>query len=283
MEKAETISDLRRFIKSARGSGKTIGLVPTMGYLHEGHLALVRAARQAVDFVVVSIFVNPAQFGPGEDFERYPRDLKRDETLLFEQETDLLFYPQVDEMYPPGYQTYVEVRGGSDLLCGAFRPGHFVGVATVVLKLFNQVQPARAFFGEKDAQQLLVIKKMVKDLDLDMEVIGVPTVREADGLAMSSRNVYLSEVERAAAPVVYRGLSRGRTLIEKGEKDPQKVRAEILNELSREPLIKLQYLELVSQEDFQPLSEIKGPVLAALAAFLGKTRLIDNFMLEVKE
>jgi len=283
MEKAETISDLRRFIKSARGSGKTIGLVPTMGYLHEGHLALVRAARQVVDFVVVSIFVNPAQFGPGEDFERYPRDLKRDETLLFEQETDLLFYPQVDEMYPLGYQTYVEVRGGSDLLCGAFRPGHFVGVATVVLKLFNQVQPARAFFGEKDAQQLLVIKKMVKDLDLDMEVIGVPTVREADGLAMSSRNVYLSEVERAAAPVVYRGLSRGRTLIEKGEKDPQKVRAEILNELSREPLIKLQYLELVSQEDFQPLSKIKGPVLAALAAFLGKTRLIDNFMLEVKE
>jgi len=278
---AKTIKEVRDIIKKEKSKGKTIGFVPTMGYLHEGHLSLVRRAKEETDFVVVSIFVNPLQFGPKEDFKEYPRDLERDIKLLEEVKADLLFAPEVEEMYPPGYKTYVEVTEITDVLCGASRPGHFKGVTTVVAKLFNIVKPDKAFFGQKDAQQVAVIKKMVKDLNMDLEIVPVPTVREEDGLAMSSRNVYLNTEERKAAPILYKSLQRAKELIEKGEKNSTTILKEMEEMISKEPLAKIDYIEIVDGETLKRKDKVEGNILIALAVKIGRTRLIDNIQMEV--
>lgn len=281
MNIAKTIKEVRDIIKKEKSKGKTIGFVPTMGYLHEGHLSLVRRAKEETDFVVVSIFVNPLQFGPKEDFKEYPRDLERDIKLLEEVKADLLFAPEVEEMYPPGYKTYVEVTEITDVLCGASRPGHFKGVTTVVAKLFNIVKPDKAFFGQKDAQQVAVIKKMVKDLNMDLEIVPVPTVREEDGLAMSSRNVYLNTEERKAAPILYKSLQRAKELIEKGEKNSTTILKEMEEMISKEPLAKIDYIEIVDGETLKRKDKVEGNILIALAVKIGRTRLIDNIQMEV--
>jgi len=261
--------------------GKTIGFVPTMGALHEGHLSLVRAAKKDNDIVVVSIFVNPLQFGPREDFERYPRDLEGDSEKLREEGVDILFFPDMREMYPSDFRTYVEVQGLSEKLCGAFRPGHFRGVATVVTKLFNIVKPSRAYFGAKDYQQTVIIKRLVNDLNMDIEVIVCPTVREPDGLAMSSRNLYLNPEERRAALVIYRTLQEVAGLIKKGEKNPEVLKMHALNALGSEPLVSsIDYAGIYDPESLEEVSEIKGRVLIAIALRIGQTRLIDNIMVE---
>lgn len=281
MKIAKTIKEVRDIIRKERNSGKTIGFVPTMGYLHGGHLSLVRKAKEETDFVVVSIFVNPLQFGPKEDFKEYPRNLNRDIKLLEEVKADLLFAPETEEMYPPGYKTYVEVTEITDVLCGASRPGHFKGVTTVVTKLFNIVKPDKAFFGQKDAQQVAVIKKMVKDLNMDIEIVPVPIVREEDGLAMSSRNVYLNPEERKAAPILYKSLQRAKELIEKGEKNSSTILKEMEEMILKEPLAKIDYIEIVDGETLKRKDKIEGNVLIALAVKIGKTRLIDNIQMEV--
>jgi len=261
--------------------GKTIGFVPTMGALHEGHLSLLRAAKKDNDIVVVSIFVNPLQFGPGEDFERYPRDLEGDSEKLRKEGVDILFFPDMREMYPSDFRTYVEVEGLSEKLCGAFRPGHFRGVATVVTKLFNIVKPSRAYFGAKDYQQTVIIKRLVNDLNMDIEVIVCPTVREPDGLAMSSRNLYLNPEERRAALVIYRTLQEVAGLIKKGEKNPEVLKMHALKALGSEPLVSsIDYAGIYDPESLEEVSEIKGRVLIAIALRIGQTRLIDNIMVE---
>lgn len=254
----------------------TIAFVPTMGYLHEGHLSLVRLARSMADRVVVSIFVNPLQFGPSEDYQIYPRDPEKDLALLEKEGVDIVFMPDAEEMYPEGYQTYVEVTELTKGLCGAFRPGHFKGVTTVVLKLFNIVKPHKAIFGEKDYQQLKVIQQMVKDLNLDIEIISHPTVREEDGLAMSSRNTYLSEEERRSALSLYQSLKLAERLILGGERNVQRIKELIRDYIEKFPHTKVQYIEIVDPETLKPVNEIKKDVLIALAVFVGKTRLIDN-------
>ncbi len=276
MEVFERIADLRAWRRAGAGS---LGLVPTMGYLHAGHLALVERARGENDRVVVSIFVNPTQFGPQEDFNRYPRDLERDLALLREARVDAVFAPSVAEMYPPGFATYVEVGDVTERLEGAARPGHFRGVATVVTKLFNIVQPDRAYFGQKDAQQLVVIRKMVADLAIPVEVVAVPTVREPDGLALSSRNVYLSPEERRAAVALSQSLFAARDRFQAGERDAEALRETVRALVAREPLVRLEYVSVADPETLEELSTVGDRALVSLAARVGATRLIDNVLL----
>lgn len=278
MRVVRTLADMRQARAALPGS---VGLVPTMGYLHDGHLSLVRRARSECDHVVVSIFVNPAQFGPHEDYQRYPRDEARDLALLEGEAVDLVFMPSAEEMYPPGFCTWVEVRGPlAEVLEGASRPGHFRGVATVVLKLFNLVQPHRAYFGEKDAQQLRVVRRMVADLDVPVEIVACPTVREPDGLAMSSRNVYLSKEQRGQALALPRCLELARRLIvDEGVRDAAAVRARLTEFLRCSPGVELDYVSLSHPETLEEVERIEGPVLVLLAARVGPARLIDNALI----
>lgn len=274
-----TVKEMREFSQGARSRRLTVGLVPTMGYFHEGHLALMRRAKEASDVVVVSVFVNPLQFGDGEDYGRYPRDLERDVSLAREAGVDAIFHPSVEEMYPQGFATYVEVEGLTECLCGLSRPGHFRGVATVVAKLFNIVRPDKAFFGWKDAQQVLVIRRMVEDLNMDLEIVAVPTVREEDGLAMSSRNVYLSPEERRAATVLPRSLEAARRAYESGERDAGRLVELVRGIIAAEPRAQADYVEIRSIPDLKPITKLGGPALLALAVRFGATRLIDNVVL----
>jgi pantoate--beta-alanine ligase len=273
MKVVETIAELRKLRLKLP---KPIGFVPTMGYLHQGHLSLVKQARAENPSVVVSIFVNPTQFGPQEDFTRYPRDTKRDLALLEKEKVDLAFMPTAEEMYPTGFDSWVEVGKLAERLEGASRPGHFRGVATVVAKLFNIVQPDRAYFGQKDAQQLIVIKKMASDLDMHLEVIAVPTVREPDGLAMSSRNTYLNAEERKQATVLYQALKLAQKLYTGGEKDARVIRQQMTVLIDKQPLAKIDYISIANAETLDELDKIKPPALVSLAVRIGKTRLIDN-------
>lgn len=280
MRVIETITGMKAFIKETKEKGKSIGMVPTMGALHEGHLTLMRQACETCDVVVATIFVNPTQFGPGEDFQSYPRDLSGDREQVASAGVDVLFHPQVAEMYPQGYATFVNVRGITEKLCGASRPGHFQGVATVVLKLINLIQPDRAFFGQKDAQQVLVIRRMIQDLNLDTAIEMVPIVRESDGLAKSSRNVYLSAEEREAALVLSRSLKKAEQAVSNGERSIGRLKDLVKNEIAAERLVAVDYIEIYGYPDLQPVEELRGQVLLALAVKIGKTRLIDNSILE---
>lgn len=282
MKTLTRVAEMQVAAAGARGLGRHIGFVPTMGALHEGHLSLVRAARERSDFTVVSLFVNPAQFGPGEDYRSYPRNLEADGRRLAEAGVDLLFAPTVEEIYPADFQTSVLVQRASEPLCGRFRPGHFRGVATVVLKLLNIVQPHVAFFGRKDAQQCVVIQQLVRDLNLPIEVVVCPIVREPDGLALSSRNAYLSAEERRAACVLYRSLARARELIEAGERSAQAIKLEMQAILEKEPGARIDYVELVDAQTVQPAERVAGRILIALAVWIGSARLIDNLVVEEK-
>ncbi len=276
MKTVTKVSDLRNAVAGFRERGQRVGFVPTMGALHAGHLALVGHARRNAGKVVVSVFVNPKQFGPGEDFERYPRDLEADAEKLREEGVDLLFAPAVDEMYPAGFATTVHVAGVSEGMEGARRPGHFDGVATVVARLLGLVLPDVAVFGQKDAQQCAVVMRLVKDLGLPVEVLVAPTVRESDGLAMSSRNAYLSPEERKAAPALFRALLVAQLVHELGEKKPEKVLKSLRLALETEPLLTLDSVDLVDAATMRPVEKIDRPVLLAAAVKLGRTRLIDN-------
>jgi pantoate--beta-alanine ligase len=277
MQVIETIAEMRQWRRQVKG---TVGFVPTMGYLHEGHLSLARRARTENDAVAVSIFVNPTQFGPTEDLKSYPRDIERDLAML-EPLTDAVFMPPAAEMYPPGYDSWVEVKGITEILEGAARPGHFRGVATVCAKLFNIVQPDSAYFGAKDAQQVAVIKKMVADLDMPLEIVVCPTLREADGLAMSSRNTYLNAEERRAAGVLYRSLTLARERWGAGESSAGKIRREMTALIRREPLAKIDYISIADASTLQEISgQTRAPALVSMAVWIGKTRLIDNVVLE---
>ena len=258
----------------------TVGFVPTMGYLHEGHLALVKQARLENSTVVVSIYVNPAQFGPREDFGAYPRDLNRDLELLRKEGVDIVLVPSDAEMYPPEFSSWVDVERVTERLEGASRPEHFRGVATVVAKLFNIVQPSRAYFGQKDAQQVVVIKRMVADLNMGIEIVVVPTVRESDGLAMSSRNIHLSSRERQAATILFKALTLARQLRQDGEKDAGKIRRQMTAVIQNEPLAQIDYVSIADAETLEELNLIDRPALASSAVRIGKTRLIDNVPLE---
>jgi len=277
----KTVGQMKALSREWRRDGKRIGFVPTMGYLHEGHLSLVRSSKARSDITVVSIFVNPTQFGPNEDFKKYPRDLEKDAAYLKTMGVDCLFHPGAGEVYPPGFRTFVEVPGLQDRLCGRSRPGHFRGVATVVLKLFDIVSPDFAFFGAKDAQQVLIIRRMAADLDLDVEVVTCPIVREADGLALSSRNAYLTTAERKAALVLSRGLVWAERAVAAGERDTAKLVGGIRSVIEAEPLARIDYVEAVDPETLEPVVEIRGQILLALAVFIGSTRLIDNVRLSV--
>jgi pantoate--beta-alanine ligase len=276
MKVIEKIADMRQARKSLAGS---VGFVPTMGYLHEGHLSLVKKAEEENQAVVVSIFVNPTQFGPKEDFKSYPRDIKRDLTML-EPLTDIVFMPSAKEMYPEKYDTWVEVKGITDYLEGAVRPGHFRGVSTVVAKLFNIVEPTRSYFGQKDAQQVAVIKKMVADLNMNTEVVACPTVRETDGLAMSSRNTYLNKEQRQSSAVLYRALTLAQDLFAKGERDSGVIRREMTELIEKEPLADIDYISVADAGTLKEIHRIKTTALVSMAVKFGKTRLIDNIMLE---
>ena len=280
MEICSTIDAVRKQVKEWKREGLTIGFVPTMGYLHEGHRSLMEAARKENDKVVVSIFVNPMQFGPTEDLESYPRDLQKDATLCEGVGVDLIFHPEPEEMYPEGFCSYVDMNGLTTELCGKSRPIHFRGVQTVVLKLFHIVTPDNAYFGQKDAQQLAVIRHMVNDLNFNLEVVGCPIIREEDGLAKSSRNTYLSPEERQAALILSKSLNRGQELIEAGEKDAAVIKKAITEMIETEPLAKIDYVELVDWNTLEPVEKIEGPVLNAIAVYIGKTRLIDNHIYE---
>lgn len=281
MHTIRTVDEVRTIVSAARRDGAVIGFVPTMGYLHEGHLSLIRRARSECGFVVTSVFVNPMQFGPREDFASYPRDLHRDAELAGVAGSDLLFTPEAGEVYPPGFTTRVEVAGLSNVLCGASRPGHFRGVTTVVARLFNLVRPDRAYFGQKDAQQLVIVRRMVRDLAMDVEVVSVPTVRETDGLAMSSRNVYLSPEERVRALALHRALEEARRLIEAGARNAKTVRAAMDQHIRGESGVRLEYAEVTDAETLQPLKTLRGRILLVVAARVGRARLIDNLVLEV--
>jgi len=273
-----SVAGMQEASRKTRGRG-TIGLVPTMGALHEGHLSLVRAAREICDSVVVSIFVNPAQFGPHEDFERYPRALQSDVDQLEREGVASVFAPSVEEMYPDGESTFIEVSGVGDRLDGRSRPGHFRGVATVVAKLFNIVMPDLAFFGQKDAAQVAVLRAMVRDLNFPLKLMICPTVRERDGLALSSRNRYLTDAQRAQARVLYRALLAAQTEAVGGARDAAELRGVMLHELEREPGVRIDYAEVVDPDTLLPVEDIGRGVLLAVAAWVGKTRLIDNLLL----
>ena len=268
--------------KLRREEDRTIGLVPTMGALHDGHLSLVREARRMCDVVVVSVFVNPAQFGPGEDFQRYPRDLTKDTTLLADYNVEYIFAPSVEEIYPKGFSTYVTVEGLSEQLEGAVRPGHFRGVATVLTVLFNTVRPDFAFFGQKDAQQTLIVKRLVRDLAFDTEIVVLPTIRDSSGLALSSRNAYLNADERRAAAILYRALSQAKESYVEGERNARRLAETVRAQIEAEPRARLQYVSITDAETMEKLEQISDdrPVLIAIAAHLGNTRLIDNIVLQ---
>jgi len=276
-----TVDEMKRLTRAWRAEKRRLGFVPTMGYLHEGHLSLVRESKRRTDVTIVSIFVNPTQFGPNEDFKKYPRDLAKDSAYLEGAGVDALFYPDASEIYPPGYRTYVEVKGLEDRLCGRSRPGHFRGVATVVLKLFDIVAPDQAFFGAKDAQQVLIIKRMAGDLNLDVEVVTCPLVREPDGLALSSRNAYLGPDERKAALVLSASLRWADKAAGAGERDAVRLISGIRSILGAEPLARVDYVEAVDPETLEPVADLHDGVLVALAVFIGSTRLIDNFRLKI--
>ena len=273
----KTIQEIRALRQKLSG---TVGFVPTMGFLHEGHLALVKRARIENSAVIVSIYVNPTQFGPREDFGAYPRELERDLELLRKEGVDIVFVPSDEEMYPPEFSSWVDVEKVTERLEGASRPGHFRGVATIVAKLFNIVQPSRAYFGQKDAQQAVVIKRVVADLNLGIEIVVVPTVRESDGLAMSSRNIYLSPGERQAATILFKALTLARQLRQGGEKDAGKIRRQVTSLIQKEPLAQIDYVSIADAETLEELNLIDRPALASLAVRIVKTRLIDNMPLE---
>ena len=274
------INDVRNQVKEWKKQGLTVGFVPTMGYLHEGHESLIKKASEENDKVVVSIFVNPMQFGPKEDLASYPRDLERDSEVCEKAGTDLIFHPENEEMYFNDFSTFVDMNGLTKGLCGKSRPIHFRGVCTVVTKLFNIVSPDRAYFGEKDAQQLAVIKRMVRDLNIDIEIIGCPIIREEDGLAKSSRNTYLNEEERKAALILSKAVFLGKKMVEDGETSAAAVKEAMIKKIESEPMAKIDYVEAVDGLSMQPVEEIKAPVLVAMAVYIGKTRLIDNFIVE---
>ncbi len=276
----KSIEEMKKVIKKEKQIGKSVGFVPTMGYLHEGHISLIRCSKKDNNITVVSIFVNPIQFGENEDLDRYPRDIERDYKICMEEGVDYVFYPSYEEMYPEDFSTYVEVKGLTEGLCGAFRPGHFRGVTTVVTKLFNIVNPDRAYFGKKDYQQYRVIKKMVSDLNMDVEVIGCPLIREKDGLAMSSRNKYLSKEERESSLSLSKALFKAKEMFENGEKDPQKIKKMIEEIILSYPLVKeIQYIEIVDPETLKPKKRLEKGDIIALAVYVGNTRLIDNIEL----
>lgn len=272
------IKKIQEYVSQAKKAGKTIGFVPTMGALHEGHLSLIRQAGKENDVVVVSIFVNPTQFGPKEDYKKYPRPLAKDTRLAKSAGADVIFNPSAAEMYPAGYQTYVEVGKITKVLCGTSRPGHFRGVATVVNKLFNAVPADKAYFGQKDYQQVQVIKQMVKDLNIAVQVVTCPIIREQDGLAMSSRNQYLNAEERKSAICLYEALKVAKAMIKSRIKDTSKIKKEIRNIVESNLLAKVDYIEIVNAETLEPIKMIKGKVVIALAVYVGKTRLIDNMV-----
>ena len=275
----ETIEDMRAACRAARNSGRRLGFVPTMGALHEGHLSLIRAAKADCDIVAASIFVNPTQFGPNEDLARYPRDFGRDRDLLEKEGVELLFAPSVEEMYPAGAETWVTVEELSGKLDGRSRPGHFRGVTTVVAKLFHIVEPDAAFFGQKDAAQLAIIRRMVRDLRFPVEIVAGAIVRESDGLAMSSRNFYLDSAQRQQALVLYRALMRVKTLWEAGERDAAALADAGREELAGEKLVRLDYFEIVDPENLDPVKNLAAGALVAVAAYVGSTRLLDNILL----
>ncbi len=279
MDVLETIEQMRSACQAAKRGGKRLGFVPTMGALHEGHLSLVRAAKARCDVVAASIFVNPTQFGPHEDFSKYPRSFERDRGLLENEGVELLFAPSVEEMYPGGAVTFVAVEGLSERLCGKSRPGHFRGVTTVVSKLFHIMQPDLAFFGQKDAAQVAIIRRMVRDLNLGVEIVACPIGRETDGLAMSSRNAYLSPQERKTALALSRSLAQVKRLFEQGERCTAKLGAAGKQVFAEEPSVRLDYLEIVNPETLEPVEHISDPALVGVAAFVGSTRLIDNVVL----
>ncbi len=281
MEILRTVEDMQRFADRVRQRGRTIGFVPTMGYLHEGHVSLVHIARRHADVVVVSIFVNPTQFGPGEDFESYPRDFERDRRMVAAAGADCLYCPDADEMYPPGYQTTVCVREVTRNLCGLSRPAHFEGVATVVAKLFNAVKPQYAVFGQKDFQQLVVIKRMVRDLNMDIDIIGAPIVREPDGIAMSSRNKYLGTAERQAARCLSRALDAVRSRADEGERSAQALISLARGIISAEPLGRIDYVKVCDAVTLQDVERLEREAVMAVAVFFEKARLIDNTILHV--
>ncbi len=273
--------EMQKLSFDLRSKGKKIVFVPTMGYFHEGHLSLMRWGRKQGDVLIVSLFVNPTQFGPNEDLSRYPRDLERDIALAEKERVDILFVPRAEDMYSDDHSSWVEVKGLSEVLCGKSRPGHFRGVCTVVCKLFNIVQPHIAVFGEKDWQQLKIIQKMVKDLNIPVKVVGRPIVREKDGLAMSSRNTYLSSEERKEATNIYKGLELARSLVKEGILDREELLTRVKNFYREKiPSGKIDYVELVHPERLQPIEKIEGKALLAVAIFIGKARLIDNILLE---
>ena len=278
MKIVSTVEEVRAEVKRWREEGLTVGLVPTMGYLHEGHKSLIDKAVEQNDKVVVSVFVNPIQFGPTEDLATYPRDLQRDSVLCENAGADLIFHPEKEDMYFDDFCTYIDMENLTKGLCGKTRPTHFRGVCTVVGKLFNIVQPDRAYFGQKDAQQLAVIRRMVRDLNFNLEIIGCPIVREEDGLAKSSRNTYLSPEERQAATILHKGLTKGEELVRGGEKNAATVVNAIREVIETEPLAKIDYVEMVDFDNIQPVETIEGTVLTAVAVYIGKTRLIDNFI-----
>ncbi len=281
MEITGSIREVRAQVKEWRRQGLTVGLVPTMGYLHEGHRSLIDRAVAENDRVVVSDFVNPIQFGVNEDLATYPRDIEADKRLCGEAGAHLIFHPEAEEMYAPDFSTYVEMQKVSEGLCGRTRPTHFRGVCTVVCKLFHIVMPDRAYFGQKDAQQMAVIRRMVRDLDMDIQIVGCPIIREADGLAKSSRNTYLNKEEREAALVLSKAVFHGESMMKNGERDAEAVLAAMRELIESEPLARIDYVEMVDADSIQPLTKAAGNVLVAMAVYIGNTRLIDNFILEV--
>lgn len=281
MEITGEIDEVRKQVKEWRRQGLSVGLVPTMGYLHEGHKSLIDKAVAENDKVVVSDFVNPIQFGVNEDLATYPRDIEADKRLCEQAGADLIFHPEPEEMYAPDFSTFVEIQKVSERLCGKTRPTHFRGVCTVVCKLFHIVVPDKAYFGQKDAQQLAVIRRMVRDLNIDIEIVGCPIIREEDGLAKSSRNTYLNQEERKAALVLSKAVFHGENMMKNGERDADTILTEMRKLIEAEPLAKIDYVEMVDADSIEPLAKAEGRVLTALAVYIGKTRLIDNFIMEV--
>lgn len=281
MNIVKTIQEVRGSVKAWRTEGLCVGFVPTMGYLHEGHQSLIRKAAEENDRVVVSIFVNPMQFGDKRDLETYPRDLNKDSILCEAAGADLIFHPEAEEMYGRSFSTFVDMADLTDELCGRSRPGHFRGVCTVVMKLFNIVKPDRAYFGQKDAQQVAVIKRMVRDLDMDLEIVACETVREADGLAKSSRNVHLDPEERRIAVILHHALKAAEKKLAEGVKNPMDIQRSIREKIASEASVRIDYAEVVDLETLKPVDRIEAPALVAAAVYVGKTRLIDNFIYQI--
>jgi pantoate--beta-alanine ligase len=283
LKKITNIKEMKDVVRDLKSQGKIIGFVPTMGYLHEGHLSLVRSSVRKADTTVVSIFVNPTQFGQKEDFKEYPRDIKRDSACLEREGVDYLFFPDTEEMYPYGFKTYVEVQDLQTKLCGRSRPEHFRGVCTVVLKLFNIVNPDLAFFGQKDAQQAIILKNMARDLYLEVKIEVLPIVREKDGLALSSRNEYLDKRERQTALVLYRSLQKAKKMIMEGERKAAQIIEKMKELIGKEPLVEIDYVDIVDLDELSSVEAVGEEALIALAVYVGKTRLIDNMIVEIDE